>query len=258
MTIGHVVMGRGPEKVIVLHGWFSDHTVYEPLFPWLDLDTFSFAFLDCRGYGRSKELGGEHTMAEWGEDVLALADSLGWQTFSAVGHSMGGMAVQWVTAEARERVRALVGINPVPATGVPFEGDALDLFSNAWEKAENRGAILAMTTGNRLGDRWRDAMVERSFSQSAPEAFRDYFYAWSQTNFADRVQGLATPFKVIVGRHDPAITADVMQDTILKWFPNAELEVFEDAGHYPMIESPPRLAHAIQEFLHRTAGAGEP
>jgi len=33
MVIGHRMFGEGPEKVIVLHGWHMDHTVFEPMFP---------------------------------------------------------------------------------------------------------------------------------------------------------------------------------------------------------------------------------
>lgn len=251
MTIGHVAMGQGPEKVIVLHGWLGDHTVYTPLFQWLDLDTFSFIFTDCRGYGRSRDLAGEHSIAEWAEDVIDLADAQGWDRFHLIGHSMGGMAAQWVAAAVPDRVKSVIAVTPVPASGVPFEGDALDLFANAWQKRENRAAILALTTGGRLGETWANTMAERSMHQATPQAFREYFDAWSGSNFADRVQGLETPLKVIVGRHDAAITVDVMRATLLQWFPKAELEVFEDAGHYPMQESPPRLAQAIQEFLRR-------
>lgn len=257
MTIGHVTMGQGPEKVVVLHGWLGDHTVYTPLFQWLDFDTFTFAFMDCRGYGRSRELAGDHTIGEWGADVIDLADAQGWDTFHLVGHSMGGMAVQWVAAEVPHRIGAAVAITPVPASGVPFEGPALDLFANAWQKRENRAAILAMTTGDRLGPLWRDTMAERSMTQCTPQAFRDYFKAWSETDFAGRVDGLTPPLKVIVGHHDPAITEDAMRATLLAWFANAELEVFEDAGHYPMQECPPRLAHSIQAFLRRSAARRE-
>ena len=33
MTIGHNLVGSGPKKVIVLHGWVSDHSAFEPVFP---------------------------------------------------------------------------------------------------------------------------------------------------------------------------------------------------------------------------------
>ena len=57
--------------------------------------------------------------------------------------------------------------------------------------------------------------------------------------------------KVIVGEHDPAITADVMKDTYLAWYENAELETLRNAGHYPMQEAPVYLAAVIDKFMTR-------
>src|SRR4051794_38129334 len=48
---------------------------------------------------------GDYSMAEISADALALADELGWETFDLIGHSMGGMAVQRVLADAPDRVR---------------------------------------------------------------------------------------------------------------------------------------------------------
>ncbi|MFA7429179.1 MAG: alpha/beta fold hydrolase, partial [Rhodospirillaceae bacterium] len=186
-------------------------------------------------------------------DVIALADDHGWDTFHIVGHSMGGMTAQWVAANVPARVTSIVAINPVPASGVPLEGDAHSLFAKAWQKRENRAAILSMTTGDRLGDAWRNTMTERSMAQCTPEAYSAYFLAWSKTNFVDLVRGLDIPIKIILGRHDPAITEDIMHGTLMGWFSKAELEVFEDAGHYPMLESPPHLAQSMQEFMRRAS-----
>ena len=55
--------------------------------------------------------------------------------------------------------------------------------------------------------------------------------------------------QVIVGAHDPALSADVMKSTYLAWYPNARMEVMENAGHYPMHETPVALATSIEKFL---------
>jgi pimeloyl-ACP methyl ester carboxylesterase len=55
--------------------------------------------------------------------------------------------------------------------------------------------------------------------------------------------------KVIVGANDPALNADVMKATYLTWYPNSELEVMANAGHYPMDETPVALATSIESFL---------
>jgi pimeloyl-ACP methyl ester carboxylesterase len=109
------IVGSGPNKVICLNGWFGHARGWGPLMHSLDTQHFNYAFMDYRGYGARKGSGGPYTIAQIGHDVLALADHLGWQRFSLVGHSMGGLGIQQVLADAPARVQALVGITPVPA-----------------------------------------------------------------------------------------------------------------------------------------------
>ena len=61
------------------------------------------------------------------------------------------------------------------------------------------------------------------------------------------------PVKVIVGAHDQSLTADFMTATYLAWYPNAELEVMANAGHYPMSEAPVALVTSIEAFLRKDA-----
>jgi pimeloyl-ACP methyl ester carboxylesterase len=51
--------------------------------------------------------------------------------------------------------------------------------------------------------------------------------------------------------HDPALSAQVMEQAYLVLLPNAELEVPANAGHSPMFETPVALATAMEEFLRR-------
>ena len=56
---------------------------------------------------------------------------------------------------------------------------------------------------------------------------------------------------MIVGENDPALSADVMEQTWLVCYPEAEMTILANAGHYPMFESPVSLATSIEEFLGR-------
>jgi pimeloyl-ACP methyl ester carboxylesterase len=47
------------------------------------------------------------------------------------------------------------------------------------------------------------------------------------------------------------LSAEVMRQTWLAYFPGAELEVMANGGHYPMFETPVALATSIEEFLAR-------
>jgi hypothetical protein len=56
--LAYTVLGGGPLKVFVVHGWFGDHRIFSPMFDALDTERFTYVFPDIRGYGRSKDLAG--------------------------------------------------------------------------------------------------------------------------------------------------------------------------------------------------------
>ena len=127
----HLLVGHGAHRVIALHGWFGHAGGWGPLTQHLNGRDFSYAFMDQRGYGGMRGSGGPYTVEQIAQDALALADQLGWQRFSLIGHSMGGSAIQQVLVAAPARVRALVAVTPVSATGVPFDDQGWQLFTAA-------------------------------------------------------------------------------------------------------------------------------
>jgi len=92
--VSYQLYGNGPEKVIVMHDWMGDSSNYETTQKYLDSKRFTFAFIDIRGYGKSKGLSGPFTASQAGNDAFDLAEKLGWRKFNVVGHSMTGMVVQ--------------------------------------------------------------------------------------------------------------------------------------------------------------------
>ncbi len=247
--IRHRTIGTGEHKVIVLHDWFGTSAGWGPFLDYLDGDAFEYAFLDYRGYGERADVEGEFTLAEIAADTLELADRLGWASFSLVGHSMGGKAVQRVLAEAPHRVRKLVGITPVPASAFPLTEDMHDLFHGARDRPANRRAILDLVTGNRSTAVWLDRMTARSVADSRPEAFAAYLEDWTTLDFAAKIAGSRLPVKVFVGEYDLALSAEVMRGSWLLHYPEAELEVLPNSGHYPMYEIPVAFATALEAFL---------
>lgn len=249
MVSDPLVIGDGPRKVLALPGWFGSATGWGPFADLVDGERYSYAFVDYRGYGARRGETGEFTLAEISADAIAAVDSLGWSSFAVLGHSMGGTAMQRVLLDAGDRVTGMFGISPVPSTGVPFDEQSWQLFSGAAEKREARYAIIDMTTGGRLSRTWLDRMVQSSLDQSDPEAFGAYLEAWARTAFAERVQDNPVPVWVVVGEHDPSLSAPVMEQTFLRQYPNATLEVLPNAGHYAMFETPVALLTAVERFL---------
>ena len=87
-------------------------------------------------------------------------------------------------------------------------------------------------------------------TECAREALiRTYLDAWARTDYHREVIGNPTPALIIAGAHDPALSPDVMRRTWLEWYPNAELTVLADAGHYAVEETPLALISHIEGFL---------
>ena len=252
MTSSHVSIGSGDHHVLAVHGWFGSSRGWGSLPDFLDRSTYTYSFMDLRGYGGRKQVTGEFTMEEAAADAIALADELGWDRFSVIGHSMGGKVAHQVLLQAPDRVDKLIGLNPVPATEVPMDAQGWELFSGAAANAGNRAAIIDFTTGNKLTTTFIQQVVQHSMENSTVEAFAAYLNAWAKSDFSGKVQpDTSTPVKLIVGVNDPALSADVMEQTWMVFFPEAKMTILPDAGHYPMFESPVSLATSIEEFLGR-------
>ncbi|GHE80280.1 hypothetical protein GCM10018785_55440 [Streptomyces longispororuber] len=256
-TLPHDLVGEGPHKVVAVHGWFADRSAYAPVRADLDTGAFQYAVVDLRGYGEARDVPGAYTTAEAAADVLALADRLGWRRFSVVGHSLGGGVAQHVAADAPDRVRRIVGISPVPASGVPMPPEQRELFASAGRSADSRRTIIDLTTGGGRPAAWLRRMVDRSFACSDAKAFRAWLDGWADHDFQARVAGSPVPALAVAGALDPALSAEVMRRTWLLAFPHGELVELPGAGHYAMDERPLELVRAVEDFLRADDGTPE-
>lgn len=253
MSIGYTKIGNGAEHVLVFHGWFGDYTAWEPTFKALDTESFTYVFIDYRGYGKSAALTGDYSMREIAADANQVARELGLKSLHVIGHSMGGMAMQRfiLDCDPELQVKSALGVTPVPACGGQLDENAWGLFEGAIKQDQNRYAIIDFTTGNRLTASWIHNMVKASRATTNEAAFAGYLNAWVKENFADEISGIQTPMLVCVGENDGAINAEAMKATYLTWYPSCELQVIPNAGHYPMQETPVDLITRLENFMRK-------
>lgn len=94
--------------VFLLHGWtvtaaLNWFRVYEPISQFANIVS-----LDHRGHGRGIRSSRPFRLEDAADDVVALADQLGIESFTVAGYSMGGPISQLVWRRHRERVDGLV------------------------------------------------------------------------------------------------------------------------------------------------------
>ncbi|WP_019832875.1 alpha/beta fold hydrolase [Sphingomonas sp. PR090111-T3T-6A] len=241
--------GHGPRRIIAIHGWFNDSAAFDGMLAGFDPDRFCIALPDMRGYGSRRASEGPFDISTMAEDVLAVADTFSWQSFTVMGHSMGGKVALRVALMAGQRVERIIGITPVWAGKAPFDPATLDFFRAAAHDVAVRQAILDMTTGQRLPAAWLRRAAERSVAVSNREAFADTFESWAGDEFATAAQAVEQPVLVVAGAQDRGVPEELVRSTWLASLRNAHLVVMPEAGHYPMDECPLILASHLIAFI---------
>lgn len=243
-------VGKGPAHVMVLHDWLGDRRNYDPIKPYLDTDAFTFVFADLRGYGGSMAIPGSFDEKEAAADVLRLADTLGWSQFHIVGHSMTGMVVQRIAADAPDRVLSVFATTPVAAAGMQTDPDTRGFLEGAAKDPVVTEQAIQALTGNKLSAEWAQTKTEWAMTRSTEAARLGYLDMFDKSDFHGDVAGLTVPITVFLGADDlPFFQPDYIGNTFGKWYPNLKVVVAENAGHYPMQQTPVFYASALDAHL---------
>lgn len=104
--------------VLALHGWLDNAASFFALAP--RLNNVHIVALDMAGHGRSEHRPGQMAYTPWDDinDILAVADHLGWNRFVLLGHSRGAIIGTLAAGTFPERFIALglvEGLLPEPA-----------------------------------------------------------------------------------------------------------------------------------------------
>ena len=228
------------DPVILHHGFISRSDVWTPVIDRLGADR-RYIRLDCRGAVASGAPADGYTMRTFALDTIALADHLGLDRFSFIGHSMGGGTGFQLGLNHADRLDKLILLAPAPAD--------VGVFLAALERGEVEpslmvalGALIPVALGrdrDQIAEiarylylREPDPAVYNRFVEGVAEAGAGHigFFDDLATNAAldGDLARLDTPTAMLVGDQDslaPTNLADFQR------LPNATLHVFSGTGH---------------------------
>ncbi|WP_312484004.1 alpha/beta fold hydrolase [Stutzerimonas nitrititolerans] len=106
--------------VIALHGWLDNAASFSRLAPLLN--GVRIVALDLPGHGLSdhRPPGAGYNIWDYAHDILQTAEQFGWQRFSLLGHSLGGIVSVLLAGAMPERIERLALIDGV----IPYTGEA--------------------------------------------------------------------------------------------------------------------------------------
>jgi pimeloyl-ACP methyl ester carboxylesterase len=241
--------GRGPTKLILLHGMGGSARSWQPVLKQLDPDVFSVLVPDLRGHGQSPGGEGHFTFPQMTEDILAVADDANFRQAVVVGMSGSSKNAVHLALAFPERVRGLVLVAPPGMGEVPLPREMLKWMFDYIQSEKRFPPELDPWFSAKMSRERREEIVAEYVG--TPRAVLDATAElWVHTSIADEAKQLRHPVLVIAGAHEPVYHPEYQRRTTLAALPHARMEIFE-CGHFIALEDPAALARSLAEFCHR-------
>lgn len=256
------------EPVILLHGGGTDHALlsWRDTIPALAQAGYQVYAPNYPGYGDSPPGSKPATVENQLGYIHELMDVWDIRQAALVGISMGGALAIGCALERPERVRRLVLIGSYGIQDrVPYHTMSYFMVRAPWLM----NALWAMARGSRQAARSSlgsilhnprartEELVEEVFeamqnphSQAAFGQFQRDEIQWKgmKTNYTSRLKEITAPVLMVHGAQDIGVPVQYARRAAAS-FPNARLEVIENAGHWTQRDYPERFNALLLAFL---------
>jgi pimeloyl-ACP methyl ester carboxylesterase len=251
---------------ILIHGWSSSWYAVSPLMPLLK-NRYRCLAVDLPGYGESPSFPTRVKIDDYADLIIGLIEQVSpQQPVTLVGHSMGGMTSITVALKRPELVERMVLLCPTISGNLSM---FINLFMTPFVLLERfrltrrlvellepplfsitdrllRPALFADQTGIQAKEYLRIRADARRPGQGRVRA--ECFWAMRQHDLRSRLSAVKTPALVIWGMEDNTVPLRDASAVARNW-PEADLRVVPNAGHWPQFETPQTTERYIRAFL---------
>jgi 3-oxoadipate enol-lactonase len=253
LTLHSVVDGDlSAQPVIILGNSLGATThAWGALVPLLT-DHFAVVRFDLPGHGESPVADQSFTLTDLAAAVIALADSLGVDTFDYAGVSVcGGLALE-LAYRYPDRIRHAAAVctsayfggaepNETRAALVRREGSASQVagLAERWFSVQSRATQRDLVT-----------QFERMVADTSTEGYAQVVEALGTYDARGYLADIRVPVLVISGDEDPGTTPAAGAE-IAAGVPGATQIVIADGAHQAAAEHPEQAAAALLEFFRK-------
>jgi pimeloyl-ACP methyl ester carboxylesterase len=266
--VGFLRAGEGPLLVLV-HGITSSSDIWRGVIRELS-DRYTVVAPDLLGHGRSAKPRGDYSLGAYASGIRDLLGVLGYERGTAVGHSLGGGVAMQFAYQFPEYCERLVlvssgglgrDVNPLlRAATLPGSEVVLPVITS--EYALRAGEAVGGAV-ERLGLKVGPDIAEfaRGYASLADGDARAAFLHTLRSVIdpgGQRVSALdrlyladQMPLLILWGKRDPIIPIEHGRyaNALVA---NSRLVEIDDAGHFPMLDDPQRVADELAAFMSET------
>ncbi len=250
IALRYEISGQGAQTLLLLHEMGGCLESWDPVLPLLH-PNFRVLRHDQRNAGLSEKPPGPMTLAESGNDAVALLDALGLtEPVVVMGTAVGGAVALHLAAAHPGRVRAAIVTSP--ATGLPEAARPATLERAALLEREGTRAVVDAG----LAQAWPEVLRGDAARFAATRAQRLSADArgWAATmrmlaglDMAADLASIACPVLVLAGVHDHTRPPDRVAP-VAAAIRGAVFRTVE-SGHFMALQTPEILAAEVLGFL---------
>lgn len=226
--------GNGPDTFVLLHGFADGMDVWNGIAPAL-AKRGRVVLVDLRGHGYSGGPAGPYEWDDLARDVLKVADELGVQKATYVGHGLGGIVALLTALAAPDRVERLALLGTATSADADQENWCREII-----KAGRMNAVQGIShaifgpISRKQVDGTAGPLIELARRMETLHA----------EPITSRMTTVSCPALVLVGEKDPAQSA-----ALAEALPNGTLQTLPGLGHFPHKNDPAAVTSALDAFL---------
>ncbi len=255
--------------LMMLHGWMSYRGVWRQTMAALQAHYYCVA-VDLLGFGDSdKPHEADYGICAQGNRVLQLADALGWDEFSLIGHSMGGQIALCIASMlSPHRIKRLVnvagvvsarvspGVENVTSKYVALSRVFPPVFAVMGWVSRYRWVACSPLSGFRTWFYRMDALPFEDWALDRAMAFQPEgqpaAYQAGQAihalDLAPHLDRVTAPTLAIFGRQDAVVLLSD-GELVKQRVAGSRLVLIDECGHFPMYEKTQPYLEAVKAFL---------
>lgn len=257
---------EGGQLVLLIHGWSSSWYAVSPLLPVVNRRYRCLA-VDLPGFGQSPPLKGRATIDGYVELLARLIRAETDRRAILIGHSMGGMISITLTLKYPDLIERMVLLCPTISGKLSM---FINLFMYPFVWMERFGLtrrLVEVLEPQMLSvtDRLlrpalfadRSGITRQEYERIRADARRkgqgrvraECFDAMRNHDLRGQLGKIQTPALVIWGMEDNTVPLRDASVVAQEW-PDADLRVIPNAGHWPQFETPVVTERYVRAFLN--------